>query len=74
MAWDKTMKCFRRLGGLDNCYIAQTWIHSPVFIISERDSIDKRMEFLYNNRYYVYSSAVPNIVNTYSYFFVVSCS
>jgi hypothetical protein len=33
-------------------------MHSPVFFISERDVLDKRIEFTYNNIYYCHTTSI----------------
>jgi len=61
--WDETYKDLKKLEGNDEVYVIKSTLKSPLFIISERDVIDKRIEFIYEDIYYNFSSSVENNVN-----------
>jgi hypothetical protein len=60
MTWDKGLKMLKKLEGGDEAYIIRSWMFSPVFFISEREVIDKRVEFIHENVYYNISSSAPD--------------
>lgn len=61
--WDKAVKKVEKFEGNDNIFTVRTWAHS-VLIISEREGIEKRMIFKYDNAQYVFSTSVPDDVST----------
>ncbi len=63
--WDKTLKAFNKLYENDNFYIVQVWIYSPVIFVSERDHIDKRVNFFDDGKFYNFCSAIPDGVFFY---------
>jgi hypothetical protein len=46
--------------GTDSAYILYAHYHSPIFFISERDVLDKRIEFVHNGIYYNLSTSVDD--------------
>lgn len=62
LKWDKAVKKLEKFEGNDSVFVVRTWAHS-VLIISEREGIEKRMIFKYNNAQYVLSSSVPDDVS-----------
>jgi len=44
----------------DQTYISYNHMASPVFFIAERDTIDKRIEFIHNHSYYNITTAVDD--------------
>ncbi len=44
------------------CYLVKVHCYSPVFFISERDILDKRIEFEYNGAVYNYTSSISEEV------------
>ena len=60
--WDKAVKKVEKFEGNDNIFTVRTWAHS-VLIISEREGIEKRMIFKYDNAQYVFSTSVPDDVS-----------
>ena len=61
--WDNVLKNLEILeGDKKSNYIISTWAKSPVFFMSERESLEKR--FLYKspeeNAYYIMSSSIPD--------------
>ena len=61
MSWDTSVKSYKLLEDKNECCkISQTWMFSPVFGISERDVIDKKIEFFLNGKYYNFASGVED--------------
>ena len=61
--WDEGFKEFAKLEGNEEVYVIKSWFKSPMFIISERDVVDKRIEFFKGNVYYNFASSLENNVN-----------
>ena len=59
MKWDTSLKVLKKLEGNDEAYVIRSWMHSPMFLISEREVIDKRVEFIHENVYYNISASAP---------------
>jgi len=62
LSWDKSLKIMEKLESGEYSYVISSWMHSPMFMVAERDVIDKRVEFFYENNYYCISSSVPEEV------------
>ena len=60
--WDDCYKDLKKLEGNDEVYVIQSILKSPIFIVSERDVIEKRIEFVFNDIYYNFSSSVEDDV------------
>jgi hypothetical protein len=60
MKWDKKFKEFYTMENGKLCKIVYSRMNRPIFFISERDTIEKRYEFYYNNNYYSYTSSVED--------------
>jgi hypothetical protein len=59
--WDTAFKNIEKIEGSDEAFIVSSWAKSPIFLISEREGIEKRFIFKYeDNCYYVCSTSVPN--------------
>ncbi len=58
--WDKSVKSIKILEGNDNAYIVHTNFLSPIFLISERNVVDKRVQFDCNGIYYTFSSSIES--------------
>ena len=61
-SWDKQLKSYKIIEGSEKgnevkC-IVQNWLKSPMFLVSERDIIDKRYEFFYEGKFYSCESSV----------------
>lgn len=63
VTWDEGFKEFKKVEGNEEIYVVKAWFKSPMFIISERDVVDKRIEFFKDNVYYNFSSSVDDDVN-----------
>ena len=62
------MKKVEILEGIgDTVYISHSTMNSPVFFISERDTIDKGIEFIHKNIFYNITTAIDDIVNNLLY-------
>jgi hypothetical protein len=46
----------------DTTYISHHIMHSPAFFIAERDTLDKRIEFIHNNSLYNITTAIDDKV------------
>lgn len=58
--WDTNIKSLERYEGNDNFFVVNTWAKPPVFFMSERDAVEKKLIFDYQNASYVFSSSVSN--------------
>jgi Trp operon repressor len=57
--WDRNIKLIEKLENLDDdAYIIRCWMNSPMFMIDERDIIDKRVEIYNEGIYYNISTSV----------------
>ena len=62
MIYDKSFKEYKIIERFnDHSYIFYSWIHSPIALASERDTKDKRMEFIFKNMYFNFSSSLDEI-------------
>jgi hypothetical protein len=66
MKWDKTLKDYKIIEGNKENYILHYVLKSPMIFVSERDVIDKRLDFYNDDVYYDFSSSVSDNVK---YFF-----
>jgi len=62
MKWDNSFKEYKLLEGKDGVYVTRSWLKSPMFMVSERDFIDKRIDFFNKDVYYNFTSAVDDNV------------
>lgn len=64
LQWDKAMKLLKKLenGLTEEAYVVRSWMHSPMFMVAEREVIDKRMEFYHEGTFYCISTSVPEDV------------
>ena len=59
--WDSLLKNLEIIDGeIYKNYIINTWAKSPIFLISERDSVEKRFIFKHNDITYIFSTSVPS--------------
>jgi len=65
LSWDDGFKEFTILEGNDEVYAFKSWFKSPMFIISERDFVDKRIEFIKDNIYYNFCSSLDEKVKKF---------
>ena len=61
--WDENIKEMEIMEEFDNSFITHTSYNKPIFFISERDIIEKKVDFYFNNKYYSYSSSVSDELN-----------
>ena len=59
MLWDEAIKAYDKYEGNDNAFIICTWGKSPVFFVSERETIEKRFRFAKDNSVYIMSTSIP---------------
>ena len=59
MLWDDALKSYDKYEGTDNAFIICTWGKSPVFFVSERETIEKRFRFAKDNSVYIMSTSIP---------------
>ena len=59
MLWDDALNLYERYEGTDNAFIICTWAKSPVFFVSERETIEKRFRFKKDNAVYIMSTSIP---------------
>ena len=60
--WDSQFKLYAVIEGSEEgkevkC-ILHNWMKSPMFLVSERDFVDKRYDFFHNGRFYSFESSV----------------
>lgn len=61
--WDTALKTIQLLEPSNEiAYISRTISHRFLMMISERDFVDKRVEFFFNNAYYNFQSSIPENV------------
>ena len=60
MKFDSVLKDFKILEREPNYCIFYTLLHSPIFFISERDLVDKRVSFIKDDVYYNLSTSVTD--------------
>lgn len=61
--WDENIKEMEIMEEFDNSFIIHTSYNKPIFFISERDIIEKKVDFYFNNKYYSYSSSISDELN-----------
>lgn len=66
--WDDSLKMLKILEGDSEVYVVRSWMKSPMMLVSEREVIDKRIEFINNGVYYNFSSSVNDNVNKFFMF------
>ena len=59
MLWDDALKLYEKYEGNDTNFITCTWGKSPIFFVSERESIDKRFRFNRENCTYIMGTSIP---------------
>ena len=61
-SWDSQFKLYTLIEGKEETKevkcIIHNWIKSPIFLVSERDFLDKRYDFFHNGRFYSFESSV----------------
>ena len=59
--WDTSLKSLELIDGeeLKN-FVVDTWAKSPIYLVSERDGVEKRFVFKYNNIIYSFGTPVPD--------------
>jgi hypothetical protein len=60
MGYDTTLKEYKIYEQGKHYNILKTWIHSPIFFISERDIINKRIEFIKDDVYYNLATSIED--------------
>lgn len=56
--WDTSVKKTEKIQGDDFNYVIHNHMHSPIFFISERDTLEKRVQFNYGELFYSLSTSV----------------
>jgi hypothetical protein len=47
ITWDKSIKNCRKIEENEDSYVIYNHMHSPIFFISERDTVEKRVGILF---------------------------
>ena len=68
LKWDTSLKDYKIIEGNKENYILHYIMKSPMIFVSERDVIDKRLDFYENDIYYDFSSSINDNVK---YFFII---
>ena len=58
--WDVTLKDYRHLEATDIYSILYSLMKKPNMFISQRDMIDKKIDFYANNRFYSFATSTPD--------------
>lgn len=64
LSWDVSLKFYEKLEGDEDTSVIRTVMHSPMIMISEREFVDKRAEFIDGGVYYNISTSVPEDVSS----------
>ena len=62
LKWDTALKVLAKLEDGQEAYVVRSWMHSPMFMVAEREVIDKRAEFYHDGTFYCISTSVPEDV------------
>jgi len=46
-------------------------VNSPIFFISERDTVDKRMEFIHEDVFYNFTTSIEEGVTTIKFLIII---
>lgn len=60
LQWDVTLKEYKNVEATDIFSILYSLMKKPNMFISQRDIIDKKVDFYANNRYYSFSTSTPD--------------
>jgi hypothetical protein len=60
--WDDTIKMFKILEENKQYSIVRNWFKSPMMLVSERENLEKRIEFIYDGKIYNFSTSVNDNV------------
>jgi hypothetical protein len=71
LKWDTSLKDYKIIEGNKENYILHYIMKSPMIFVSERDVIDKRLDFYENDIYYDFSSSINDNVNYIIYFLLL---
>jgi hypothetical protein len=71
--WDNSLKNIKVLTNDDTGLIIHLHYNSPMFLVSERDLVDKYMNFMQDGVFYSLSSSVDNTILT-EFKDVIRCS
>lgn len=62
LSWDDGYKELIKIDGEGHINIIKSWLKSPMFIISEREIIEKKIAFYKDNIYYNFGSSLDDNV------------
>lgn len=62
LKWDKSLKSLEILEGDERSCIIRSVIHSPMPMVAERETIDKRSQFFHEGIHYNIATSVPEDV------------
>ena len=71
LKWDTSLKDYKIIEGNKENYILHYVMKSPMIFVSERDVIDKRLDFYSDEIYYDFSSSINDNVKFIFIFFIV---
>lgn len=60
--WDKGLKDYKIIEGDDANGILYSWMNSPIKLISERDCVDKKADFIENGDFYSFATSTEDVV------------
>lgn len=58
--WDTSLKKYEIISKNGKSYILHTWMNKPVFFISERDYVEKKIDFEFGGNIYSFSSSIKD--------------
>lgn len=73
LKWDKSLKEYQVIEhGQNNTFVLHSWLNSPILFISERDFVEKKINFFHDTQFYSFYSSVDDDVSfsafiTFSY-------
>ena len=56
--WDQSFKEYKVIEEKDGYCVLHTWNKSPIMLVSERDTVDKKVDFYHEGEFYSFSSSV----------------
>jgi hypothetical protein len=65
MKWDSSLKVLKKLEDGEEAYVVRSWMHSPMFMVAEREVIDKRVELYQDGVFYCISTSCPDDVKIF---------
>lgn len=63
LKWDKSLKEYKVIeGNRSKAYVLHSWLRSPMVFVSERDFVEKKVDFFHNEQFYSFYSSLNDDV------------